>query len=242
VSEILSIVESAMRSDVEMARVVSQNIANAEVIAYRRQIATTAPVFSQVLSENTPVSPELSAEEPQQHVQVDSTPGTFRSTGEPLHFAVEGSGYFALQGADGVKLTRRGDFHIAADGTLTAASGLPVLGENGPIRIDRGTPKLESDGTLTSAGQLLDRFRLVDIPSAAGLEHVGHGIFTAPQVALSESAAQVRQGYLEASNVNPVGEIIQLMETVRHFEAAQKFARGYDEMLQKAISELGKVG
>lgn len=65
-------------------------------------------------------------------------------------------------------------------------------------------------------------------PTESGLENDGHAL--------------VRQGFLETSNVTPVGEMVQMMETLRHYEAAQRFVRGYDELLEKAISELGKVG
>jgi flagellar basal-body rod protein FlgF len=51
----------------------------------------------------------------------------------------------------------------------------------------------------------------------------------------------VMQGYLESSNVQTVNEMVQMMETMRRFEASQHFARGYDDMVEKALGTLGRV-
>ena len=55
------------------------------------------------------------------------------------------------------------------------------------------------------------------------------------------TAIGLRQGFLETSNVQPINEMVQLMDTMRRFEAEQHFVRGYDGMVDEAIKTLGKI-
>lgn len=237
-TETIGVIEAAMRADAEALRVIGQNIANAEVTAYRRQIPINQLDYAQVVS-------ELDGQPPMSFATaIDSRPGTLRSTGEALDLAIEGSGYFALQSPSGVVLTRRGDFRVNADGVLSSASGLPVLGTGGPIAIGASVPTIDADGSVRIEDEIVGQLQLVHVAADAPLQYLGEGLYTAPvsDQAGAEGYGAIRQGVLETSNVTPVGEMVQLMETLRHFEASQRLARGYDQMLEKAISELGKIG
>lgn len=240
-SQTIAMIEAAMRADADALRAIGQNIASAEVTAYRRQIPLGAPQFAQLLDASS--NADAAAAEPRSNVAIDMRPGTLRSTGEPLDLALEGTGFFALQSSSGTLLTRRGDFHVSVDGVLTAASGEAVLGESGPIHIGSASPAVASDGTVRVGSDVVDRLNIVQVSDAASLQGLGNGLYLSKDdaVAAGEGFAAVRQGFLETSNVAPVGEMVQMMETLRHFEASQRFVRGYDEMLEKAISELGKV-
>jgi flagellar basal body rod protein FlgG len=183
-------------------------------------------------------------------VAIDLQPGTLKSTAEPLHVALDGPGFLVLQqppqstssGQD-MLLTRRGDLHVSADGYLVSSVGLPVLGSAGPIHVGSATPAIAADGSVRIDNQWVDELRIVNVADGSSLQPLGDGTYRADLGAVSEGdrSASVRQGFLETSNVVPVNEILQLMETVRRFEAEQKFALAYDGMLDKAISELGKT-
>jgi flagellar basal-body rod protein FlgG len=235
-SEALQVIEGAMRADAEAVRIIAQNIANSGVTAYQRQIPLSPGAFATALDDSSAVASALT-------VAMDFQPGPLRSTAEPLHMALDGSGFFVISGSDGMRLTRRGDFEVSADGVLVTAAGDVVLGDNGAIQLGSATPVVSVDGTVSIDDQAIDRLRIVNVSKLDALAYRGDGTFAiGPEQQLLESAAAVRQGYLEGSNVTPVGEMMQLMEMVRHFEAAQRFVRGYDDLMQKAISELGKVG
>jgi flagellar basal-body rod protein FlgF len=234
-NEIMGIIRSAMQSDAEAVRVIGQNIANAEVTAYQRQIPLLDASFPQTLA----ASVEL-ANAPR--VAYDSQPGTLRSTGEPLHLALEGTGFFAVESPQGLRVTRRGELRVSADGFLTSVTGDLLLGANGPIHVGAAVPAIDAGGTVRVTNEVVDQLRLVLVEHPEQMRYLGNGMFDAPANELVDGAtATVRQGYLETSNVAPVGEMVQLMEAVRHFEAGQRLARGYDEMVGNAISELGKV-
>lgn len=235
-SELLKSIEGAMRADAEAVRIIGQNIANAEMTAYQRQIPLSAPTFADALE-------RTQAETAAATVAIDFQAGGLRSTGEALHFALDGPGFFTIGGADGIRLTRRGDFQISSNGLLVTAAGEAVLGENGPIQLSEGIPEVDADGTVRIGQQVVDRLRIVDVVSQHDLQYRGDGTFQPSSAQeLRDSSASVRQRYLETSNVSSVGEMVRLMETVRHFEATQRFARGYDDLMQQAIRDLGKVG
>jgi flagellar basal-body rod protein FlgF len=242
-SEVARVIAGAMQADAAALRAISQNIANADVPAYRRQMALSASSsasFQQILGAHE--SPAQAAAARWEGVDTDETPGVLKSTGEPLHLAIEGPGYFRLQSETGTLLTRRGDFHVSASGVLTAASGEVVLGANGPMELGIAIPSIATDGTVSVAGDVVDQLSVVTVPPAARLQYVGNGLYeldAAEAVALEQIS--IRQGFLEAANVTPVQEMVRMMETLRHFETAQRFLLGYDQLQQSAISELGRV-
>lgn len=237
-SEVLQSLAGAMQADVSALRIISQNIANAGVPAYRRQIATPAN-FEQLLPTSTAqpgTSPPAS-----DAVTIDRTAGTLRGTGQSLDLAIEGDGYFVLQSAQGSRLTRRGDFSVSAAGVLATSSGEPVLGVRGPIEVGTATPTVLGDGTVRIGDSVIDQLQVVQVSDSA-LQYVGNAVYAPLETELTPvEAPSVRQGFLEAGNVTPVQEIVQMMETLRHFETAQRLLLGYDELQQRAISELGRV-
>lgn len=235
-----------MRADAEAVRVIGHNIANAQVVGYRRQIpvSSVATTYTAAADEATLNLQALEMAAPNVQIETDTRSGTLQSTGRSLDVALEGSGYLVLQGPNGTLLTRRGDLQVSADGILTSASGEPVLGDQGLIEIGTGVPVIAADGTLSVNDQVIDRLRVVQVTQPEALEYLGNGLFVANDAAgvVTQDQALLRQGFLESSNISPVNEMVQMMEAMRRFEGAQRFARGYDQMMEKAISELGKVG
>lgn len=242
----MSVIEATMRADAEAVRVIGHNIANAQVVGYRRQIPVNSlsTTFAAAADEAALSMRALEMSAPTTHISADLRAGSLQSTGRSLDVALEGSGYLVLQGASGSLLTRRGDLQVSAEGMLTAATGELVLGEQGPIEIGTGTPVIAADGTISVNEQMVDRLRVVQVTNGEGLQYLGNGMFSASDTAgvVTQEQALLRQGFLESSNISPVGEMVQMMEAMRRFESAQRFVRGYDQLMEKAISELGKVG
>jgi len=240
-----------MHADAESLRAISQNVANSQTPAYRREIALARTAFDELAASGSVEALAASAlagagSEGSPLLlgsAIDVRPGTLQATGEPLNLAIEGAGFFVLGTAEGELLTRRGDFRLDALGRLVTAAGHPVMGTNGPIQVGAGRASVSADGTVRVADAAVDRIRIVDVPEGASLHAAGDGAFllAAGEQPFDSSAATVRQGYLETSNVQSVNEMIALMETMRHFETAQRFIRGYDDMVGQAITTLGKI-
>lgn len=235
-SDAIASLSDALRNDAETLRVIGNNVANMDTVAYRREIAVAHPTFEQAADE---VRSALGRPLTMQSF-TDLRPGTLKSTGEPLHVALEGAGFFVVETPQGEALTRRGDFRLDSEGRLTTQDGHAVLGTQGEIRV-AGTPSIAPDGTVRVGGETVAELRISQVAAETQLAPLGADLYSAAQLPDADTSARVRQGFLETSNVESVQEMVRLMETMRHFETVQRFVRGYDDMVGKAISELGKV-
>ena len=238
-NDTISMIGGAMRAEADALRVVSQNIANSETVGYRRQVPIAHAQFDALVKDAADsLTPTLA----QSQVGVDFKTATLKSTGEPLNLALDGPGFFVLDTEQGPLYTRRGDFHLAPDGTIVSSSGQALMGEKGAMQIGSGMPTISTDGVVSVNGNPIDQLRIVNIVDSSRIESLGDGTYRADTSVVQDGERPlVRQGYLESSNVVPVNEMVQLMEIVRRFETEQKFALAYNGMLDKAISEIGKI-
>lgn len=199
-------------------------------------------------------------------VQADVRPGTLKSTGQSMDVALAGPGYFEVSTEAGPAYTRQGNFHVDVRGRLVTAQGLPVMGKGGEIYLNSSNPVIDAAGNVyesqgTSAnpssqapGRLapsngsanasaVAQLKVVQIDNAKDLQRLGDGLLATGDSAsvMKDADIQIRQGFLENSNVNSMQEMVQLMQTMRHFESMQKVALGYDEMTGQAIRKLGDL-
>lgn len=166
-------------------------------------------------------------------------PGTLEETGRPWDFALVGDGFFALQTETGVRYTRDGHFSLDANRYLVDAQGNYLLGQNGPIQLEDGELILEENGALTVDGHFVDNLLIVNFP-AEQLSKEGFNSYAALAGAVPlEFEGLVMQGYLEQSNVDLTREMSSLIRIRRSYEAAQKLAQAYDQLLANGANELG---
>jgi flagellar basal-body rod protein FlgF len=155
----------------------------------------------------------------------DFSPEPVRDTDEPLDLAVVGDGYFAIKTEAGVRFSRNGAFQAAQDGTLTDQLGNPVLGP------DKQPLKVNADGTVDAAK--VGIFALKD-PAKQG-----DSLFTGTPTGAADG--EVRTGALEASGVNAGRTMVDMMASMRAFEATQKAITTIDSTLQQASGQLGQL-
>jgi len=177
----------------------------------------------------------------------DLTPGAIRTTGDPLHVAVRGQGFIAVQDVDGEEAwTRDGDLRVSALGLLETGAGLPVLGEGGPITVSPYQElSIGADGTISirplgqGAGGLavLDRIRLVN-PDPASLTRNERGLFTSDVEAPPDAAVTLQNGALETSNVDRMGAMVTMIELARRFETQINLLKNAEETDSAATSLL----
>lgn len=154
----------------------------------------------------------------------DLAPQALRQTDEPLDFAVEGEGWFAVRTADGVRYTRNGAFTEGPGGQLTDQLGNPVLSQNGAtIRVTNGA---------VDPGQL----GVFDVADAA---KQGDSLFTG--AARGQAAGRARAGALEGSGVDPARAMVDMISSLRSFEAGQRAITTIDETLQRAATQVGSL-
>ena len=163
--------------------------------------------------------------------------GRVEVTGEPLHVAMDGGAWLAVQDANGAEaLTRRGDLRLDADGRLLTGDGSPVLGEDGPIQVAAGfaNVRIGRDGSVETrlTGDQpwvqMGRLKLVS-PDPAGLSRGADGLFRSA-TAEADPAATVTTGAIERSNVESTAALVELIEQSRSFEMQTKLLSAAREM------------
>ena len=170
--------------------------------------------------------------------------GPLTRTGNSLDVAIVGKGFFEIQTPDGSRFTRKGNFTINADGVLATAEGWPVMGDGGEIAIDEGRVEIGDQGEVLVDGDSVAKIRVVDFPEPYNLEKTGDTLFKPAQgvegQAVGEGDCQVSQGYLEASNVDAIRTMTEVIETMRVFEAYQRIIRTADDATAKTVNEVGR--
>jgi flagellar basal-body rod protein FlgG len=182
-------------------------------------------------------------------IQTDHEQGAFQVTGNPLDVAIEGDGFFQVQDTTGELLyTRAGNFSINANGTLVTGSASTGRIVQPPITI----PPDATEIVIGSEGQVSVRQPGVSALSQVGVIQTGRFINPEGLLKLGENLyaetdasgtvtlgtpgqqglGRLRQTALEASNVNPVEELIDLITTQRSFELNSQCVQAGDQMLQ----------
>lgn len=170
--------------------------------------------------------------------------GPIALTGNPLDVAIEGEGFFMVQGPNGqTHYTRDGAFQLAGDGRLVTSDGFAVLSGGGaPIVLDpQGeTPSIGRDGVIRVAGVEAGRIGMASFAAPGALSKVGDNLWDAQGQQPGEFEGVVIQGSLEGSNVRPVVELTRLIEISRAYQSAAKIVSNTDELRQRAIQQLGR--
>lgn len=168
--------------------------------------------------------------------RIDLTPAAIETTGDPNHLAIDGAGFFAVQGEAGDLYTRDGGMLRGSDGTLLHRSGAPFLGDGGPIVApsDRAIA-VGNDGTVRAGDEVIGKLRVVRVTDPSSLHHVGQGLLRSQAGAEADLGSRVLQGSLEAGNSDPVTNLIEMMSLVRAFEANQRAILTQDQSLGRLL-------
>jgi len=175
----------------------------------------------------------------------DFSQGSLQQTGRDLDFAIDGEGvFFKVQDGATEAYTRDGAFTISPEGELVTKAGLPVLGDGGPITIDpaKGAITVADDGNISQDGVTIGQLGLARFDTLSVLSKDGDGLYRNASNAspIDATGAQVRQGMLEGSNVNPLVEITQLIEISRAYERATKMIDNVQELSRRSVERLGR--
>ncbi|HTX53412.1 MAG TPA: flagellar hook-basal body protein [Candidatus Baltobacteraceae bacterium] len=171
---------------------------------------------------------------------IDMTPGSIRSTGNLMDLAIEGPGLIVVSTPDGERYTRGGSFVRDANGYLTTDAGFQVMGQSGPIRVPETGLVIDGTGRLAD-GQAL---RFVSDAEPSRLVKAGGNLYapadeTTPPDAVNDVA--IAQGQIENSNVNVVRTMVEMLCTLRSYEAYQRTIQALDQTNGQASTDLGRV-
>ncbi|WP_011579648.1 MULTISPECIES: flagellar basal-body rod protein FlgF [Chelativorans] len=216
----------------------ADNVANAGTVGFRAGGITFSDVMSGLSEEAVSFVSTGSN-------FYDTRAGGLRETGSPFDFAVQGDAWFAVETPAGPVMTRDGRFTMRETGELVTLEGHAVLDAGGaPLVLDpqAGPPEAGADGILRQNGQLIGAIGLFSFTPGPNATRFGNSGFlpdTRPQPVVDQPDVGIAQGFLEDSNVNPVNEMMRLIQVQRTFEQVTALMRDSDTSMKDAIQAMG---
>lgn len=248
---------TGLRNEQNRMDIMANNLANASTVGFKKE-GSTSQSFDDVLTYKLKDSTEI-GNLPRRigfntpgvkigEVYNDFTQGSFQITENTYDLAIGGEGFFTIEfrnkaGETSTKYTRAGDFTLNKDGYLVTKDGDYVLGTAGRIRLNPlQETTIDKGGRVMQAGRVAGTLRITDFEDYDYLEKYGETYFQQIEGAETKAAdAEIYSGYLEASNVQVVSEMVDMITITRAYESNQKIMQTYDESLGIAVTQLGRL-
>ena len=251
---------TGMGNEQKRMDIITNNLANTDTTGFKKE-GVTAKAFQEVLAlrikdeESPGVDPHrvgnLSLGVKIGEVYTDWSMGPMKLTDNPYDITIAGKGFFAISytnkaGETSTKYTRDGNFALSKEGYLVTQDGDFVLGTNGnPVRLDPFQETLiDEQGQIFQGegGTVVAQLQIADFDNYDYLEKYGENLYTPLEGATRiEPDYTIVQGYLEASNVETVHEMVDLIAISRNYETNQKVIQTMDNSLRIAANDLGKM-
>jgi flagellar basal-body rod protein FlgF len=233
--------QMTLRRELDIA---ANNIANANTTGFKVEdlmVHTEQARPAKTLDGSSPVKFVLDS-----GVARNFTQGALTKTGGDFDLAIEGQAFFKIQTASGERYTRDGRFTTNPEGILVTEAGNQVMDEGGgQITIDPklGPVTIGKDGIVSQGAIRVGKIGLVRPDDMASLAKDGDNLYrnTANTTPQPVTDAQIHQGMLESSNVQPVIEITKLIEIQRAYEGVAKMMDNTAELSRSAVERLGKL-
>lgn len=222
--------------------VIANNLANAATTGYKREAVAFDEAMLREMALGERTLGQLASGPAIKQTQTIHEIGAFQRTNNPLNLAIQSpNGMFAVQDSTGVRYTRDGSFTLDSQRRLTTSNGLPVLDEQlRPIILPPGIPSVGADGTVAVGDQTVGKIGVFGSasgrPENEGFAKVGGNLYVASNPTRID--APIQSGALEASNVDVVGSMVQMISLGRSFEMAQRSMTTQDELTGRLIQSL----
>ncbi|MBQ2804062.1 MAG: flagellar hook-basal body protein [Lachnospiraceae bacterium] len=238
--------------------IMTNNLANASTVGYKKEGATSQS-FNDVLTVKIKDASvglsnvqRLGVKNPGVKIgenYTDFGQGSFRITDNTYDLALSGEGFFAIEftnkaGETSTKYTRAGQFTLNKEGYLVTQEGDYVLDtQNRRIRLNTLIDSaISTNGTITQNGQTVAQIQVTDFADYDFLEKYGETYYEPIEGAqMITSDATVNSGYLEMANVQIVSEMVNMIAITRAYESNQKIIQTYDNTLEIAATQLGRI-
>ena len=237
----------------------TNNLANVTTVGYKKEGATSQ-AFEDILTVkikdasmgSTRITQPLGYDNPGVKIgenYTDYTQGSFRITDNTYDLALAGEGFFAVEylnkaGESTTLYTRAGQFTLTREGYLVTEDGDYVLDtQNRRIRLNTLLDsRIDSDGTIYQNDAAVARIQVTDFADYNYLEKYGENFYRPLEGAqLTNASAEIKSGYLEMSNVNIVSEMVNMIAITRQYESNQKVIQTYDDSLEIAVTQIGRL-
>ena len=249
---------SGMQAMQTQLAVIANNLANSQTTAFKRGMPNFEDLFYHQekfpgtidqLGQRTAVGIAVGTGARLTNVENDQTQGAMNQTGQQLDVAIQGPGYFKVQDPSGDTLyTRDGNFSLNANGNIVMASSNVGRLLQPSISIPQGVTAIQisPEGVVTvqqpnqTQMQSVGQIELVNFVNPQGLLSLGGNLYSQTDASGNATTANpgqngmgtLMQSSLEASNVEPVSELVSLITTQRSFELNSQCVQACDQMLQ----------
>ncbi|MCO7223721.1 flagellar hook-basal body protein [Pleionea sp. CnH1-48] len=229
---ILALLQS-IRSDMSQVEVISQNVANITTPGYKTEKSSAVSFHHLVVNKGKPAI----------NTMLDMSQGQLAPTENSSDLAIQGAGFFVVQdnGGQSLLLTRSLQLSTNSDGLLTTPDGKVIEGEGGPIVFQGGHLFVNEQGVVYENDNVIGQLKLVDIDNESLLKRRPAGRFyTVEENMIAATNFQVREGFLEQSNVSSSEQMVKLIELTKHVESSQRALVTLDQMLESGINKIGQ--
>ena len=241
---------SGMASQQNRLNMVTNNMTNISTAGYKAEHYTDRTFDEVMVSRigNIDKSHYQTMETYQSHIlapdqlYTDFTQGSLEETNLPLDFAIQGEGFFAIQTVDGVAYTRAGSFTLDNEGYLCLSELGRVLDREGnPIQLPTDKLDVDAQGNLsTQGGEYLATLGVFMFPDNGELERTPYGLFTGEGAQLNDQVV-IHHKWVERSNVNMIKEMVNMMTTQRALQSAAQLSKIYDQVINRAVNDIGRL-
>jgi len=242
---------AGLRAQSQALELIANNVANISTTGYRGQ----QPLFHSLLASAghqiaDPLNHAINDFGVIEGTRTDLAAGNLERTGNAMDLAIEGKGFFEIKTGTEILYTRNGNFQVSAKGQLTTATGDLVLGENGlpkkpglPITLPPGDISISPDGTISANGAVAGKLKIVEFAPGTVPLAMGNSYYSVPAAALRISPdSYVRQGMLEASNIDSVKAVVDMITVQRHAEMLERAMSVFSSNLDHiAANDLPKL-
>lgn len=181
-------------------------------------------------------------------IYTDFKQGSFVQTNNIWNLAIQGDGFFSVgvlneQGNLETRYTRDGSFTISQNGDVMTEDGFYLIGEDGnKITLPKGNVRISETGDVYVNDELVNKLKVVNFEDKTVLKKIGDNLYsTNNDQQPNNFNGLILQGYLEASNVNTIKEMVDMINVMRTYESNQKVIQTLDESLGKAVNEVGRL-
>ena len=242
-STLINIIELSMMQDINRMTTSSHNISNISTNSYKREMTGNISFDAFVTMDNYNNVPKVVINRGIKYQNMtDFSSSAVKATSNPLDLSIRSNGFFVVRTEQGEAYTRNGNFRMDEQGRLVTQAGYPVEGESGEIRLTTSDPRITRDGEIWDGDNRLGKLSVVEFDAAetSGLSKLSNGLYESETGFRSlETEPEIQQGYLEGSNVDSAYEMINTVETLRHFELNQRLLHMQQEMYKSSLDSLG---
>lgn len=166
--------------------------------------------------------------------------GALKVTNNPLDFAIQGSGFFVLEGPNGLVYTRDGSFGVNNQGLLVSKEGYPVLSQQGYVQVGEGEVGSTADGRLSVNGMNY-QLQIMNLEDVTLMTPLSNNTYAYAGEPVLSNEFMLNQGMVEGSNVDATTELVKMIESSRSFQMNSKVLQAMDQVMAQSVSEIGKI-